>query len=188
MYLPFAQWPGEFATLLVDVSSDPRFVVSALRSELATLELATPAIVHTLHYLMRQAFWEDQMAAAFVGVLGLVGIFLSSIGLYGVIAFLVNQRRHEIGIRMALGNDSGNVLRMVLSQGLALSVIGLTIGSAASLVVMPLLRSSLYGVNPADPFTFLASAVLVVLVALAASYLPARRASRVDPMVALHYE
>ncbi|MGB7434178.1 MAG: ABC transporter permease [Candidatus Acidiferrum sp.] len=188
MYLPFTQWPTESATLLVDVSGDPGPVVPALRSELASLDQAVPATVHTLHYLMQQAFWEDQMAAAFVAVLGLVGVFLSSIGLYGVIAFLVNQRRHEIGIRMALGADRRDVLRMVLSQGLALAVIGLILGIAASLAAMPLLASALYGVKPADPLTYVAGSVLVLFVALAASYFPARRASRVDPIIALRYE
>jgi len=188
MYLPFAQWPVKFGTLIIDTSVDPLRLVPELRRELASLDQTVPVTVHTLHYLMRQAFWEDQMAAAFVAVLGLVGILLSAIGLYGVIAYLVNQRRHEIGIRMALGADRRDVLRMVLSQGLILTLIGLVIGTAASLAAMPLLASSLYGVKPADPLTFMASSVVVVLVALAASFFPARRASRLDPMVALRYE
>jgi putative ABC transport system permease protein len=188
MYLPFAQWPVEFGTLILDTSDDPLPLVPELRSELASLDQTVPVTVHTVHYLMQQAFWEDQMVAAFVAVLGLVGILLSAIGLYGVIAYLVNQRRHEIGIRIALGADRRDVLRMVLSQGLILTLIGLVIGTAASLAAMPLLASSLYGVKPADPLTFMASSVVVVLVALAASFFPARRASRVDPMVALRYE
>jgi ABC-type antimicrobial peptide transport system permease subunit len=137
---------------------------------------------------MQQAFWEDQIAAGFVGVLGALGIFLGAIGLYGVVAFTVSRRSREIGIRMALGAERKDVLRLVLRQGLTLAAIGAGIGLVASFAAMRLLSTMLYGVKPTDPLAFVGSAVLVILVALAASWLPARRAASIDPMQALRTE
>jgi ABC-type antimicrobial peptide transport system permease subunit len=137
---------------------------------------------------MQQAFWQDQIAAGFAGTLGLLGMFLAAVGLYGVIAYLANRRRHEIGIRMALGAERRKVLSLVLGQGLKLAAVGTTIGLLASLGVMRLLSSLLYGVKPTDPLAFAGSAAVVIFVAATASYFPARRATKVDPMVALRYE
>jgi ABC-type antimicrobial peptide transport system permease subunit len=137
---------------------------------------------------MQQAFWADQMAAGFVGGLGLLAIFLGAIGLYGVVAFTVNRRSREIGIRMALGAERHDILRLVLGHGLALAAIGTGIGLLASLAVMRLLSTLLYGVRPTDPLTFAGSSVLVILIALAASWIPARRAASIDPMQSLRTE
>jgi predicted permease len=189
LYLPSGQSTFGDGTLIVVGTGDTRALVAAVRSQLRSLDPNVPAIqIRTMDYLMRQAFWEDQTAASFVGVLGMLGMFLAAIGLYGVIAFLASQRRHEIGIRMALGAARRDVLRLVLSHGLGLAAIGVGTGMAASLAVMRLLATLLYGVKPTDPLAFASSAVLVIAVAAAASYFPARRATRVDPMVALRYE
>jgi ABC-type antimicrobial peptide transport system permease subunit len=147
-----------------------------------------PVSVRTVHYLMKQAFWDDQMAAGFVGALGLLGIFLGAIGLYGVVAFTVNRRSREIGIRMALGAERRDILRLVLGQGLTLAAIGAGIGLVASLAAMRLLSTMLYGVRPTDPLTFAGSSALAILVALAASWIPARRAASIDPMQSLRTE
>jgi len=147
-----------------------------------------PLGVRSLDYLMQQAFWADQIAAGFVATLGLLGIFLGAIGLYGVIAFVVNRRRREIGIRIALGAERRNILRLVLTQGLTLAAIGTGIGLIASAIAVRLMSSMLYGVRPTDPVAFAVSAALVILVALAACYFPARRAASVDPMQALRSE
>jgi predicted permease len=188
MYFAFAQSPIDWGTLIAEVRGDSQTMVAAIRSEIGSVDQKVPVGVRTLHYLMQQAFWEDQTAAAFVGALGVLGIFLAAIGLYGVIAFLVNRRRHEIGIRMALGAEHQDVLRLILSQGLSLAAIGIVVGLGVSLTVTRLMSVLLYGVRPRDPVTLAVSSAVVILIALVASYIPARRAMRTDPMVALRYE
>jgi len=117
-----------------------------------------------------------------------LAIVLASVGLYGVIAYLVAQRTHEIGVRMALGARSRDVLRMVLAHGLRLVAVGVVLGLAGALALTRFLAGQLYGVRPTDPLTFVAVTALLALVALAATWLPARRAARVNPMVALRAE
>jgi len=197
MYFPFAQAPIDWGTLIVETTGDRRTqqaqqaqqaMVAAIRSEIRSVDPKVGASVHTSRYLMQQAFWQDQTAAGSVGALGLLGMFLAAVGLYGVIAYLVNRRSHEIGIRLALGAERRDVLRLVLSQGLRLAAIGTGVGLVVSLAVTRLMSDLLYGVKPWDPLTLAFSSAVVFLVALAACYIPARRATKVDPMVALRYE
>ncbi len=188
MYFPFAQLPSEDGTLIVDAESNPKALTARMLSEIQRVDRNVPVSVRTVHYLMQQAFWADQMAAGLVGALGLLGIFLGAIGLYGVVAFTVNRRSREIGIRMALGAERRDVLRLVLGHGLALAAIGAGIGLVASFAAMRLLSTLLYGVRPTDPLTFAGSSALVILVALAASWFPARRAASIDPMQSLRTE
>ena len=119
---------------------------------------------------------------------GSMALLLGAIGLYGVIAYSVSQRTHEIGIRVALGGQREDILRLILRHGTRLALIGVTIGIAAALGLSRFLSSLLYGVKPTDPLTFVAVVVLLAMVSGAACYIPARRATRVDPMVALRYE
>jgi predicted permease len=188
MYFPFAQLPSEEGTLIVEAESNPKALTARILSGIQRADRNVPVSVRTVHYLMQQAFWVDQMAAGFVGALGLLGIFLGAIGLYGVVAFTVNRRSREIGIRMALGAERRDVLRLVLGHGLALAAIGAGIGLVASFAAMRLLSTMLYGVRPTDPLTFAGSSALVILVALAASWFPARRAASIDPMQSLRTE
>ena len=188
LYRPFAQMPSEDGTLIIEADGNADGLTARIRSEILRLDKNVPVGVRTLDYLMGQAFWADRMTAGFVGALGLLGIFLGAVGLYGVVAYVVNRRSREIGIRMALGAERRDVLRLVLGQGLALASIGTGIGLVASFVAMRFLATMLYGVRPDDPLTFAGSAAVVILVALAASWIPALRAASIDPMQALRTE
>jgi len=188
MYFPFSQRPDAEATMIVETARNPRMAATGIRSDILSLDQQVLVRIRTMHYLMQQAFWQDQIAASFVAGLGVLGMFLAAIGLYGVIAYVVSMRRHEIGVRMALGAERRNVLLMVLGEALKIAAIGAGLGLVASLGSTRLLSSMLYGVKPTDGLTFFGSLVVVILVAIVASYLPARRAAKVDPMVALRYE
>jgi len=137
---------------------------------------------------MRSALGVERASVSLLAGLSVLGIFLAAVGLYGVVAYLVNRRSHEIGIRMALGARQGDVLRMVLGRGIRLGALGAAVGLVAAFAVAQVMSSRLYGVTPLDPLTYAASTAVVVAVALLASYLPARRATQVDPMAALRYE
>ena len=123
-----------------------------------------------------------------VGLFALTALLLAGLGIYGVISYMVSARTHEIGIRLALGAESGSILRMVLREGLGLAIAGAAVGLVGALVVSHLMAGLLYGVQPTDPLTFAGVALLLVGVALVACYIPARQALRVDPLVALRHE
>ena len=133
----------------------------------------------------------ERVFAKLLTLFGLVAQQLAAIGLYGVMAYSVSQRTHEIGIRMALGANRGNVLRMILRQGMVLTIIGIALGLGSAFVVTKYLESlttMLFGVQPRDPWTFAVIAIFLTAVALIACFIPARRATKVDPLVALRYE
>ena len=132
--------------------------------------------------------WAPKLGAALLTVLGLLALVLASVGLYGVMAYTVNQRNQEIGIRMAMGARQADVLKLVLVQGMTLVGIGVVVGLAAALGVSRAVSSLLYDISPSDPATFIGVPLVLVTVALLASYLPALRASRVDPLGALRYQ
>jgi putative ABC transport system permease protein len=123
-----------------------------------------------------------------LGIFAFLALALAAVGIYGVTSYSVSQRTHEIGIRMALGAQDSDVLRLVVGHGLALAVIGMTLGVAGALVLTRFLASMLYGIRPTDPLTYLGVCLLLMAVAMVASYIPARRATKVDPMEALRYE
>jgi ABC-type antimicrobial peptide transport system permease subunit len=145
--------------------------------------------VMTLHHFFQEgALFANRLIAQLVTTIGLFGLLLATIGLYGVIAYSVSRRTREIGIRMAIGADRGEVLRLVLRQGAGLTMIGVALGSALALVLSPVLQGQLVGVNPRDPMVFLAVPLLLSTVSLLACYVPAHRAARTHPLSALRQE
>jgi ABC-type antimicrobial peptide transport system permease subunit len=144
--------------------------------------------VATMRENLAVAFLPARVGAALLGLFGLLGLSLAVVGIYGVISYAVSQRTGEIGLRMALGAQRRDIFRLIIGQGLKLTLTGIGIGAAVSLALTRFLSSLLVGVSPADPLTFTSLILLFSLVSLAACYIPARRATKVDPMVALRYE
>jgi putative ABC transport system permease protein len=189
VYQPFSQAFAHSYHLLVRTHGDPMDVVPAVRQQLSNLDPQVPVYgAQTLEQVEADSMSEPRMTASLVSLFGGLVLFLAVAGIYAVIAFWVSERVHEIGIRMALGAEKNDVLRMVVGQGIKLALIGVAIGIAGALALTRFLSSLLYGVKPTDPVTFVAVSLILVAVALAACYIPARRAAKVDPMVALRYE
>lgn len=188
--LPALQHPyGAFARLVVRTKLDPLAVLPAVRKEAVALNaqvsVDTPT---TLANDLKDSIAASRMASTLTGLFGLTALLLAAIGLYGVMSYAVSCRTREIGIRMSLGAERGNVLWLILKQGLLLTGFGIAMGIGAALLLTRLLQSLLYGVGATDPATFTAIPLLLAGVALLACYLPARRATRIDPMVALRCE
>ncbi|MEK6323147.1 MAG: ABC transporter permease [Acidobacteriota bacterium] len=176
-------------TLIVRAVADPGVIIAAVRREVQQLDANLPVFnIKTLTEHMRLSLFPLRLGAAGVGSFGLLALALAAIGIYGVMAYAVSQRTHEIGIRIALGARPRDVLKLIVQQGVALAAMGLAIGLAAALALTHLMSSVLYGVSATDAMTFAVVVLLLTVVVLAASYLPARRAAKVDPMVALRYE
>ncbi len=188
-YQPFSQHYTGLATIVVQTAGDPRAMMPAVRRTL--LEVSEGVRIYALNTVanqVEQSYWQTRWVTSLLVIFGLLALGLAAVGLHGVIAYWVTLRTHDIGIRMALGAEKADVVRMVVGQGLRLALIGVIIGIAGALALTRFLSSMLYGVKPTDPFTFAAVSLILVAVALAACYIPARRAARVDPMVALRYE
>jgi predicted permease len=176
-------------TLVARTGGDPQTVIAALRREMQQLDATLPLYdVKTLTEHLDVPLFPARMAAAVLGSFGALALVLAAVGIYGVMSYVVAGRTREIGVRMALGAQAADVLRLIVGQGMALAFIGLALGLAAALGTARLLTSLLYGVSPADPVTFAGVALLLAAVAFIACYVPARRATKVDPMVALRYE
>jgi predicted permease len=183
------QWPRFMMTLVLRTSVDPLSLVSAVRQQVSDLDKNLPVFgVQTMDDVLSTEVASQRFnAGALAGFAGLA-MLLAAVGIYGVMAYTVSQRTREMGVRIALGAGPGNVLRMVLNQGLRLALIGVGLGLAASLALTRLMNGLLFGVKPSDPETFVLVTATLLAVALAACWIPARRATRVDPMVALRYE
>ena len=172
--------------LTIRVAGDPAAITSAARAALRASDPNIPIYwVRTLEDVRTGEFWQFGLYGWIFGTIGVVGVLLASVGVYGVLAYSVSQRTQEIGVRVALGADRGHVLKLVVGQGLALTGIGVGLGLVLAALGTPLARSLLYNVSPFDPLSFFAVSMFLVGVALVASYVPARRATRVDPVVAL---
>ena len=187
-YVPEAQ-SGMVLTGVVRSRIDPRGVVGMVRAEVRALDRELPLYdVLTLDQYLATAVSDRRFNASLVGLFATLALLLTAIGIYGVVSYTVAQRTHEIGVRMALGARQSDALRLILTQGLFLALVGVVAGLIGALVLTRFLASLLYGVKPDDPATFITVSLLLMGVALLASYIPARRATKVDPMVALRYE
>lgn len=176
-------------SLVMRASVDPGSLVGAIRGEVHAIDQRVPVSgVKTMEQHKTYALWAPNMAASFSLAFGVVAIMLSAVGLYSVMAYIVSQRTREVGIRMALGADRGDVMKMITRQGMRLAAVGLGIGLVLALALAQVLSSLLIGVSGYDVTTFIVVPVLLAAVALVACYLPARRATKVDPLVALRYE
>ena len=189
IWAPLTQGYASTATLVVRTTGDPQSVISSARSEIRKLDPNLPLYdVKTLKDHMRLSLFPARVAASVLGAFGVIALLLAAIGIYGVTSYSVSQRTREIGIRMALGAQLSDVLRLILRSGVKLTVLGVVIGLAGAFLLTRTLTSLLSGVTATDPATFLLVSVLLASVALLASYLPARAATKVDPLIALRYE
>ena len=187
-YVAYEQQYDPGMTLHVRTASDPVQILAALRREASSLDSALPMQIVTMNDHLAVSLFPQRIGATLLGVFGLLGLGLAAVGLYGVIAYAVSRRTREIGIRMALGADAIDVRRMVVKQGMVLAATGIGIGLALALALTRFTSSFLYGISASDPITYAGIAALLAVVAFIASYIPARRATRVDPMSALRYE
>jgi putative ABC transport system permease protein len=189
--VPDRFWPllSSGSGYVARTTASPLGVVSAIRE--AAVKGDPSSVVfgaRQLQEIVANSIATQRLAMILLSVFSALALVLSAIGIYGVISYLTGQRTHEIGIRVALGASSSDVLRMVLGEGMKITLIGVAIGLAAALGMTRLIAKLIYGVGASDPLTFVSVAVLLTGVALLACYIPARRAMRVDPMVALRYE
>jgi putative ABC transport system permease protein len=189
MFLPHRQEPSANMVLVARTLGDPMNQASILQGKIRRMDPDQPIYgVRTMTDIIHRWLRDDRTAVWFLSGLAALAMSLASVGLYGVVSYSVAQRTHEIGVRVALGAGKHDVLRLVLARCLKLAVTGIGIGLLLSVGVGLALQSQLYGVSGIDPVTFAAVAVLLLGVAAAAGYLPARRATNVDPMVALRCE
>jgi putative ABC transport system permease protein len=189
VYTSCLQGPVGDMNLLVKSANDPAALTSAIREVVSSIDKDQPIFaIATMNQLLSDSVATRRITLVLLGFFSGLALVLATIGIYGVISYSVSQRTHEIGIRMALGARRSEVLRLVLGQGMKLTLIGIGIGACAAFGLVRLMSSLLYGVSAADAETFVGVAVLLGIVAVLACYIPARRAMRVDPLVALRYE
>lgn len=189
LYAPFSQNPWPFMRLVVRARSDPMRLATAIRSQGQALDKDQPFDkITTMEAIVSTSIAPRRFYMQLLGVFAALALVLAVVGIYGVVSYTVTQRTHEIGIRIALGAVERDVLRLALSEGVKLTLIGMVLGIAGALAATQVLSSLLFEVKPADPMTFLVLSLLLAAAALFATYVPARRAAKVDPMVALRYE
>ena len=189
IYFPFLQVPAQTMSMVVRTSAPPDAILPAIKNAIWSVDKDQPIFnVRTMDEIVEEVVSAQRLAFVLLGVFSGLALVLASIGIYGVTSYSVSQRTHEIGIRLALGAEKGHVLRLVIGNGLGLAAIGVAVGAVAAAVLTRLMASLLYEVKPGDPLTFVGVAALLISVAAIASFIPARRATKVDPLVALRYE
>jgi putative ABC transport system permease protein len=188
-YVPATQAPLQDMSVLIRTQSDPHVLIPALRAAVRAIDPNQPiANVNTMEKIVADSIAQPRLNMLLMGLFGTLALVLAAVGIYGLLSYAVTQRTQEIGIRMALGARVSDVLTLVFKQGMTLVLIGEVIGLAGAYALTRLMRGMLFGVTPTDFTTFIAVAALLTAVALLATFIPARRAAKVDPLVALRYE
>jgi putative ABC transport system permease protein len=189
VYLSYLQHSNREVSLVLRSASNPETLTASIRKEVSAVDKQQPVSeVKTMEQVVSNSLHTQRVATGLLALFATLAMLLAAVGIYGVMAYSVSQRTHEIGIRMALGAERGDVLRLVVGHGMVLTLIGMAIGLAGAFGATRVLSSLLFGVRPTDLVTFAGVSALLAAVALLASYIPARRATKVDPMVALRYE
>jgi putative ABC transport system permease protein len=188
-YFPYKQDPENFMGLVVRTASDPMSMIPAIRNQVLSIDKDQPVSdIMTMEQRLAKSVAASRFVMLLLGSFSVLALGLAAVGIYGVMSYLVTQRTQEIGVRMALGAQKRDVLKLVVRRGMVLAIIGTAIGLVASLALTRLMRSLLFEVTPTDWLTFVITSVVLLTVALLACYIPARRATKVDPLVALRYE
>ncbi|HEY9404091.1 MAG TPA: ABC transporter permease [Pyrinomonadaceae bacterium] len=188
-YMPFLQSPRTIMAVAIRSASDPTSLTSAVRSAILEIDKDQPIYdVKTMSQRVSEAIAPRRLSMTLFSFFAGIAVVLAAVGIYGVMSYSVNQRTHEFGIRMALGARAADVLKLVIMQGIILILAGVAIGVLAALAATRLMSSLLYGVSATDPYIFVVISLVLTVVALLACYIPARRATKVDPMIALRYE
>jgi len=196
LYLPFNQAPNEALpsmaprmSLIIRTQSDPLNLTAAVRRQVQTLDPNQPVYnVSSMDQVIDQSLGAQRLSMSLLTFLASLALMLAAVGIYGVMSYTVTQRAHEIGIRMAIGAQRRDVFKLVMRKGMALVLIGVGLGLLGAFALTRLMASMLFNVEPTDPFTFISIGILLIGVALLACYIPGRRATKVDPLVALRYE
>jgi len=191
LYIPYVKLPfaSFLVTFVIRTSSNPTDVAAAVRRAVWDVDRDQPVTqVRSMENVISESLWWERVSGLTLGIFAAISLLLAAVGIYGVFSYTVTQRTHEIGIRTALGASRADILKMVVGEGLLLTLTGVGAGIVAALALTRLLASLLYGVRPRDPLTFVALSLLLTAVAVLASYFPARRATKVDPIEALRYE
>ena len=185
IFVPTTQCPGRGMTFFVRTQQDPMLLATSVTGIVHSMEAEAPVDVRTLEDVVGSTIARPRVTSVLVGVFALVALGLAAVGVYGVMAYSVRERTQEIGVRMALGATAASVFRLVLGQALRLALVGVAAGLLAAGVLTRLLERLLYDVEPLDPWTFVVTALVLLVVATVASYVPARRAMRMAPVDAL---
>jgi putative ABC transport system permease protein len=189
IYGLYAQSPIIFATLAIRTEGEPMSMAGAVRNAVWSVDRDQPMWkVRTMESLLENSVGQRRFILFLLGGFSALALLLAAVGIYGVISYLVTQRTHEIGVRMALGAERKDIMKMVLGQGMALTLVGVAAGLGASFALTRFLTSLLFSVSPTDLSTFAVVPLVLVSVAVVACFIPARRATKVDPIVALRYE
>jgi len=188
IYLSYLQEPSSVLAVMMRTSVHPLQLGVVARQEIKQIDKELPVTITTMDQIFSNSVAGQRFNALLLGIFASLALILASIGVFGVINYSVAQRTHELGIRLALGAQRSDVFRLIVGHGLVLALVGVVIGAGGALALTRLMAGLLFGVSPTDITTFMSVSVLVVAVATFACYLPARRATRVDPLVALRYE